>query len=337
MRNNKLNIIYIYKILEEYSDEDHILRMKDITNKMQLIYGVTIDRRTVYTIIDTLKEGGYDISDYKENEQGYYLRERPLEVYELSILMDSVYSSNVIPEKQTEELIKRLQGLMSVHNRKVYKNLTVVKSFTKTSNQEIFLNVDLLDEAIENRKQVSFTYLDYDFDKKLKPRREKKYVVNPYRLSNTDGKYYLICKKVPYDNVSFYRIDLIKDIEKLDEDIDSDITEKELENALTRTKYAWYGEVKNVTVRCKNALLREVIDEFGKDVIITKDEDKDYFTVVIKSVAEGIVFWALRFLSQVEIISPESVRNRMVDIIKNNPYIKLEDDSSSSSESGKIE
>ncbi len=42
MRNYKLNIIYLYKILQKYSDVNHILTMKDIQSEMKSIYAIMI-------------------------------------------------------------------------------------------------------------------------------------------------------------------------------------------------------------------------------------------------------------------------------------------------------
>ncbi|MDY5797970.1 MAG: WYL domain-containing protein, partial [Eubacteriales bacterium] len=64
---------------------------------MKAVYSLEVDRRTVYSSVDLLKELGYDISDYKDNGVGYYLRERDFETSEIRLLMDAVYSYQAIP------------------------------------------------------------------------------------------------------------------------------------------------------------------------------------------------------------------------------------------------
>ena len=59
--------ICLLEVLREYSDFNHILSMGEIIGKIKNIYGLTPDRRTVYSALDTLVELGYDISFYKEN------------------------------------------------------------------------------------------------------------------------------------------------------------------------------------------------------------------------------------------------------------------------------
>ena len=51
-------------ILSEHSDEDHVLSMKMIIDYYLELYGLKLDRRTVYSSIDTLKELGIDICTY---------------------------------------------------------------------------------------------------------------------------------------------------------------------------------------------------------------------------------------------------------------------------------
>ena len=109
MSSPKANIICLLKILWDYSDGDNILSMKDIKSKMIQLYGRDIDRRTVSDCCDALNLAGFDVSVFKENKEGYYLRSRLFDTSELRLLMDSVYSNNTIPAKASADLIKKLQ------------------------------------------------------------------------------------------------------------------------------------------------------------------------------------------------------------------------------------
>ena len=153
MMTDRANAICLLQILKEYSDENHILSMREIIGKLSALYDMELDRRTVYSAIDLLCNLGYDISVYDENKKGYYLRSREFEAAEVRLLMDAVYSFDYIPAKQTQYLIQKLQGFLSVHERKQYKNLTVVRQERKTQNAEVFLNIELLDEAISKKQK----------------------------------------------------------------------------------------------------------------------------------------------------------------------------------------
>lgn len=90
MLTEKANAICLLEVLKEYSDAEHILPMREIIAKMQSLYGIKIDRRTVYGAVALLIELGYDVSLYEDNGVGYYLRDRELEPSEVLLLTDAV-------------------------------------------------------------------------------------------------------------------------------------------------------------------------------------------------------------------------------------------------------
>ena len=67
MRSDKANPIYLLHILREYSDENHILSMHEILEKLRVLYDCEADRRTIYSQIELLQVCGFDISQYAEN------------------------------------------------------------------------------------------------------------------------------------------------------------------------------------------------------------------------------------------------------------------------------
>ena len=318
MAINKLKTLYLLEILKEYSDVDNILSMSDIQNKMQAIYNETIDRRTVYDSIEIFELLGYTISKYEDNGKGYYLETREFELGEVRLLMDSIYLNNSIPASQTVELIKKLQKFMSQSKRKNYRNLLVNRDATKTTNKEVFLTVEELDEAITNKKQVEFDYMKYDFDKKLVPRRKAKYIVNPYAMVIVDGEYYLLCSYTNSEIINSYVIPKIKNIRQLDEPIDEQKT-IDIEEIVRNSTYMFSGEPLSVLLRCHHRILDHVITRFGKDITITDNQDET-FNVRVKGTENGIIIWASHFLDACEILEPFEVREKIINNIKANWY-----------------
>lgn len=151
MLPDKANPICLLLILCEYSDENHILTMREIIKRMKADYGISPDRRTIYSSISLLIDMGFDISTYKDNGIGYYIEQRLFEISEVRLLMDAVYSFSCLPPKHTEDLIKKLQKLLSIHERKHFEHLTVVRSEKKTANRQVFWNIEQLDKAISKK------------------------------------------------------------------------------------------------------------------------------------------------------------------------------------------
>ena len=88
-------------------------------------------------------------------------------------------------------------------------------------NKQLFLTIDILDEAISKGRQVAFSYLEYGTDKNQHVRTDENgekrvSIVNPYQMAAANGRYYLICNYDQYDNVANVRIDRITGIRILD-------------------------------------------------------------------------------------------------------------------------
>lgn len=319
MTTHRAGTICVLEILKEYSDADHVLQMQDIIAKLKSIYGIAADRRTVYGAIEFLKTLGYDISCYSDNGVGYYLISRSLETSEIRLLMDSVYSNPSIPVRQSEMLIRKLGKLLNVHHRKRYQDILLEKTDRKTVNPVVFLNIELLDDAISQRKKVSFVYLEYGFDKKLKPRRKDKYTVSPYRMLHTNGHYYLVCRMKSEMPIALYRIDRMQDVALTDSESDAPISKAELDAAMHKTLFAWSGEPETIIMRCKNVILSDVIDQFGQSTRIDK-ETEDTFLAAVQAVGQGIFFLALQYLPYAEVLEPQWLRDEIIQSIQKNPY-----------------
>ena len=315
---DKANTICLYRILNRYSDEDHVLSMRDIMEFFNDDFGMKIDRRTVYSSIETLKKLGYDVSDYEENRRGYYLRSRLFEPSEVRLMIDAVYSMNSIPQKQTADLVEKLQSTCSIHQRKLYRHLFVSEPDKKTQNRSVFFNIDILETAIAERRKVEFTYLQYGLDKRLHPRRREKYRVSPYSMLCDNKKYYLLCMLEGKEGVSYYRIDLMKDIAVTDLPAEPLPGRDEL-NTARKTVYAYAGKPVDIKLRCKNAVIGGVVDEFGSGVRIETQPD-GYFIARLKAVPQGVLFWTMQYIHSVEILEPKEMRAQAIEMIKSNPY-----------------
>ena len=301
MRDERRTIILVLKVLEEHSDEKHILSMSEIISIIKHDWGITLDRRTITSSIKALIELEYDISIYSENKKGYYLRERSFEISEIVLMMDAIYSYRGIPSKQTTFLIEKLQKSLSKYQRKNYKNLVSVKPIIKTQNKQVFYNIEQLDEAINQKKQVSFIYNSYGFDKQLKPRRSKPFIVNPYLMISENEHYYLICETNSHANISYNILDI--DSKAVPEDVN-------LDNYSKKAASIYYGDEENFTFRCKNSILSDVIDKFGVEINLYNITEET-FDFTIKLVDKAALFFALEYISRCEILMPKHARERM--------------------------
>lgn len=201
--NKKMLNMLILEILKEYSDQDHHLTQQDIIGLLKMNYGMECDRRSVKANILSLKELGYEIS----MEKGYCLMDRDFEDAELRMLIDSVLFSKHMTTKQTKTLIEKLKNQSNRYFSAKMSHVNNLPELHYGGNTQMLYVLDAINDAINAGKKISFFYNDYGTDFKLHPRRKEPYIVNPYQMVASNGRYYLIGNYDKYDNVSHYRLD----------------------------------------------------------------------------------------------------------------------------------
>lgn len=319
MEKQKKNIgLYILKILKEYSDEQHPISQTEITKRLKE-YGIeSIDRGTISNHIDMLNEFGYTI--IKKIGGGCYFVNEGLDSSELTFLVDSIFSSPAISQKQAQDLVDRITAESSKYERQRFKNIFKTEELIRTDNRQVFYNIDQINYAIQNNKQISFVYNKYDKTKKLTPRKDVNYVINPYFMVNSKGKYFLVCNKDNYEDMSNYRIDYMTNIQVLESERKPINNVSGFSSGTNPTKYAnehiymFSGETKKFILKLySERMINEVIDWFGKDISI-KEINGEVF-VNLKTNENAIIYWCLQYGQNVEIIEPKEARDNIKQVI----------------------
>lgn len=326
-------VMNILEILKKHSDAEHPLNQKDIIDLLQSEYEMTVDRKAVKRNLMNLLDCGYNL-EYKEttrvNKKGeqealysaWYL-ERDFTDAELRLLIDSLLFSKHIPYSQCKELIGKLEGLSNKYFKAKVKHIRNLPE-KMPNNKQIFYNIEVLDEAISKGKKVEFLYNDFGTDKKLYPRvnsigEPRKYVVNPYQMAATNGRYYLIANYDKYDNISHYRVDRIFDVKILDEPAKK---QRELSESINLPKhmaehiYMFSGVSERVTMRVDKFLVNDVIDWFGKDVSFYDSTENEVTANVVVNL-QAMRYWAMQYANHVEVLKPQELREQVKeDLVK---------------------
>lgn len=329
----KMLIMNILSILKKYSDENHRLSQKEIKDLLEREYDMKVERKAIKRNLMNLLDSGYDIEcteAVRVNKNGeeetiytdWYL-DRSFSDSELRLLIDSLLFSKHIPYSQCKELIEKLEGLSNCYFKSRVKHIQTLPD-NAPKNTQLFYTIEVLDEAITKGRQVSFYYNEYGTDKKMHPRIKedglvREYVVNPYQMVATNGRYYLICNYDKYDNVSNYRLDRITNIKMMDTPAKSMKQVRGLENGLNLPKhmaehiYMFTGESVPVVFKAKRYLLTELYDWFGNDIkFLDESKSKEEVTVRVNVNMEAMRKWALQYAVHIKVISPE----KLVDMVK---------------------
>ncbi len=306
-----LNML-ILDILRKHSDSEHPLQQQDIIDLLESEYGAACERRAVKSNIVSLREMGFKIAE----KQGYYLAEREFTDAELRLLIDSVFTSGAVTDKEAHGLVKKLEKFANRYFTSHVSHMHSASSGKNTDNQQVMESIAAIDTAISKGKKISFSYVQYGIDLKLHPKRDMKYTVSPYQMISTRGKYYLIGNFDGYENISHYRLDRIKDVEILRENRRPMRDFRGYENGFDVAKYLaehiymYAGESEHVTFRTDEGMIDALVDTFGKDMRIRLG-DKDEIIVTLKSNPDAFFFWALQYGQNVEVLEPAELRERI--------------------------
>lgn len=313
--NKKLALIRILQILEKNTDDEHSLTQDEIARILSRDYGIEIERKAVGRDVATLVEAGFDI---EVGRGGTKLVERKFDDTELRLLIDSVLSSRHITKKQSVSLIERLSSLSSKYFKMHIKHIHSVGDWFKTENNDLFFNIQKIDEAIEMRKTIEYDYNKYGKDKKLN--KKSHHNSTPYQLVQRNQKYYLMCYVEEYGKMAFHRLDKMTGIQISDTKpmplrrvpgYENGINYKDLSTALP---YMFSDKPENIDFYAKEWMTDPIIDWFGKDVSFLDDNGR--MRVLLRASPDAMLYWALQYSDSVEIIAPAELRERVKDTLK---------------------
>ena len=305
--NQKLKIFYILDYLEAYSNDEHPIRAAELISMLDRQWGIRCDRKTVYSDIAALQEYGIDIVSVPGKNGGYYIASRNFELPELKLLIDAVQSSRYLTEKKSRELIEKLCSQCNEQDAKLMRRTVLVSGRVKSMNETIYYNVDAIQEAIAQNKQIRFRYFDWDFGGKRKY-RDKEYLASPYGLCQDHENCYLLAFSSRY-GITSYRVDRMTDIQLDNENRIPcpELTGKALHDHANRLFQMYSGEAMDVKMRFHKSLLNVVIDRFGKDTMLIPDGD-DYFNFTVKvAISPMFLSWVIGFGAKAKILYPQSV------------------------------
>lgn len=273
---------------------------------------------------------------------------------ELNQIVEAILFLKNIDSTEKEKLIRKLQKLSSVNypkhspfisetTGKISKSIGGVFEDSRVDEEVVRNNLKMIQSAIEanhgSGKKIAFHFNGYNEKKQLIPRKNEAgeeivYTVSPYHVILYNGKYYLICSAEPYDNVSFYRIDLMSEITDLTKvsslDKQTLISERrkpkrhvsglplewndEIASAFqTEHLYMYYGEPCRIRLKLDKDRYTLLHDYFGDRYEFKKHIDERWDEVEVRCVPEAMEVWAMQCSNYVEVLGPEDLRNRIFE------------------------
>lgn len=319
MADNRLRLLYVLEILKR-TDDKHPITVKQIIERLEK-ENITAERKAVLRDIQALKEfqyNRYDIELCDDNKLGCYMGNREFDDWELKILIDAVMSANFLAEEDSRKLAKKLRSLASDDSQRTLDFITPVVSSVKTDSKGVKYSIDTIMKALREHKKVQFKYVfrkedgseDEKLDGNLCP-------VSPYALIWRQDKYYLIGNYGSEKALSYYRLDRIRDISDSDEKavpLDKVLgvnAGMKLKEFVSDNIYNYSGDSIYLTLRGTRNMYKTFVDYFGEDVRVV-GKNGNHIDVRVKAAnGRGLYQWLLQYGENVEVISPESVRNEV--------------------------
>lgn len=317
---------WILKIIQEY--KGNAISAKDIVIKLQ-DYGIYIDVKTVYANIQRINEFFYEWIQkdmiVAVKKVGFKIENEFFLDGELQFMLDSVTYHQDLDSQDKSRLKDKLMLFSSSHQQ---ARLPQPSLKDKPLTFSLFLNLSTIIKAIENKKTISFQYINYEVINhhleevsSLNGNNLDQYVVSPYQIILNNNHYYLISYNDKHKNtLTTYRIDRMRIIQKSHQPFIEIREQFDISDEIDKMTNMYISKDRiTIEIECHQRLLREIVSHFGKDVTAKKLYQQTYLVKIEDvSLSEGLIGWIMMLQEQIKIVAPLSlqrdIKNRLIKI-----------------------
>lgn len=312
---SKQKLLSLLQIFWERTNESRGLTVEELRELLSA-EGIEAERKSIYNDIGLLTDFGLAIEKRREgNRHVYYLAEHLFTLSELKLLTDAIGSSRSVPETESNEIVRKLKRLTDQGTSRELDRQITVTGRVKHLNREILHNIDLLQIAMQEGRQISFQYWDFTVDKVQKPRRDGRvYTVSPWTLLWEEENYYLLANHPRSRRMHHYRVDRMMQMEITD----LPRTGREAFEAVDFSTYSrglfgmFGGKPEPVTLRCENDLAGIILERFGMEPTFFPEPDGQHFSVTVRVVPCDLFYaWVIGFCGRMRIVSPLSAQEEL--------------------------
>ena len=314
--SNKARLLMLVKMLYEKTDDENKLTTSQILENLRE-QNIHSNDKTLRRDIVMLKELGFDVIVEHSKPNRYHIGDRGFDLAEVKLLIDAVASSRFVTEKKSRELAEKLAKLASENQRPQLIRHIHATNRIKSDNPENFYNVDIVNEAINSRKKISFKYTEYNrYKEKVFRNYGEVYELSPYALFWNEDYYYVVGWSDKHDNVSVFRTDRLYKPGILNDDAVPEPEDFNLENYSKEIFEMFDGEEVDVVLECKNEFMKYIIDRFGEDVDAEPISRTTFEARVRVSLSPTFYAWVFTFGGGIRIVSPENAVEDIIAMLK---------------------
>lgn len=316
--NAKCRLLCLREMFIKYTDINHYVSI-DTIQKYLRSCGYQAHKVTIKDDIEALILSDMNI-EYVHNK-GYHLKTRPFSLNILKTLADAIASFRFLTVDDSEKLLKLIESLCSIYEAPLLRREIMLTNRVKSDNEQIFDNIDVINSAFRNNQQISFDYYDYDINKHLVQRGEKR-LCSPFALVMSGECYYVVSYYEKYANTyTNFRLDRMRNIRLVNSAREYPNEKLDLEQYIKSSFSMFSGKSEYVTLRLplENKYCNIVIDRFGKSVLMLRDKKSDNHFIIHVPVRseypQPFFSWIFSFRGKVEIISPIRLKERYTKVL----------------------
>lgn len=275
--NQKLKLCYIMRILSECTSQGDGLTMQELIGQLAE-YGIKAERKSIYSDIRAINDFGdaIRIGNYrKKGEMRYYADGRLLTLAEIKLLADVIAASKFVTEKRSRELIGKLEHMVSAKERRELNRTVYIRRHATDTDDGGYSNVDPIQKAIRENRQIEFEYLQWNDKMQLVPRSNSPRTgISPWWLVYNHENYYLGAYDGAKGGMRTFRVDKMRNIRILEKPREgSEAAEHSSPDSYAQARFEMFdGTPERVRVSCPAEMLGLFVDKIGREItVLSKD------------------------------------------------------------------
>lgn len=310
MAQRKLKLLYLAKLFQEQTDEEHTVTVQDMIDYLGQ-HGIHAERKAIYEDLDLLRQFGMDIVHIHNKTYNYYLGQREFELPELTMLIDVVQASPFLTAKKSLALISKLERLASAAQAGRLRRQVYVLNRVKTLNEQLYYNIDGINLAINENHCIRFRYFDWTASGGRRYRHDGRFYQECPAALCVDRNYYLITYRPEEERFYHFRVDRISGLQVMGKErppLPPDFDPARY----VRTIFDMHsGDTQMVTIALSRHLLNVAMDRFGQDAHYRDGPDGTVILSAQVEVSPTFLSWVLCFGGDAKILSPASAQEAL--------------------------